>query len=263
MAFFLVTEKKKEACKLLAASMQREGWNWISSSPVCLAYKPYFFSQRTVFFSHNKSANRTFSHGLSAKRTWHSIYFLPWVRLTMTRGGGGWGGTQKGRYKAGRQVSCLSQMQVLEKRYAPSPIWMLSTVPPLQPRDGNLRWHPPMVAGALTLLCQKWLCPCALCSVQLWLLAWRLCVGGGDVDEHGFQLALGWVGPDAWCLMPDATTRLGSEAEFSSVQFSTQDKIYLQRSSWSTTVACWFGLDLSVRSRECLLAKFFIRLYRG
>ena len=36
--------------------------------PVRLAYKPYFFSQRTVFFSHNKSANSTFSHGLSAKR---------------------------------------------------------------------------------------------------------------------------------------------------------------------------------------------------
>jgi hypothetical protein len=34
----------------------------------------------------------------------------------MTGGGGGWGGTQKGGYKAGRQVSCLSQMQVLEKR---------------------------------------------------------------------------------------------------------------------------------------------------
>ena len=37
--------------------------------PIRLAYKPYFFSQRTVFFSHNKSVNSTFSHGLSAKRT--------------------------------------------------------------------------------------------------------------------------------------------------------------------------------------------------
>ena len=27
-----------------------------------MVYKPYFFSQRTVFFSHNKSANSTFSH---------------------------------------------------------------------------------------------------------------------------------------------------------------------------------------------------------
>ena len=37
--------------------------------PVRLTYKPYFFNRRTVFFSHNKSANSTFSHGLSAKRT--------------------------------------------------------------------------------------------------------------------------------------------------------------------------------------------------
>jgi len=36
-----------------------------------LAYNPYFFGQRTVFFSHNKSVNSTFSHGLSAKRTGH------------------------------------------------------------------------------------------------------------------------------------------------------------------------------------------------
>ena len=33
----------------------------------CLAYKPYFFSQRIIFFSHTKSVNNTFSHGLSAK----------------------------------------------------------------------------------------------------------------------------------------------------------------------------------------------------
>jgi len=39
---------------------------------VRLVYKPYFFSQRTVFFSHNKSTNGTFSHGLSAKRTGQS-----------------------------------------------------------------------------------------------------------------------------------------------------------------------------------------------
>ena len=32
------------------------------------AYKPYFFSQRTIFFSHTKSANNTFSNGLSAKQ---------------------------------------------------------------------------------------------------------------------------------------------------------------------------------------------------
>ena len=34
------------------------------------AYKPYFFRQRTIFFSPNKSANGIFSHDLSAKRTW-------------------------------------------------------------------------------------------------------------------------------------------------------------------------------------------------
>ena len=39
--------------------------------PVRLVYKPYFFSQQTIFFSHNKSANSTFIHGLSAKRTEH------------------------------------------------------------------------------------------------------------------------------------------------------------------------------------------------
>jgi len=38
-----------------------------------IAYKPYFFSQRTVFFSHNKSINSTFSHVLSTKRTDHSL----------------------------------------------------------------------------------------------------------------------------------------------------------------------------------------------
>jgi len=36
--------------------------------PVRLAYKPYFFSQRTIFFSHNKSANNIFSHDLSGER---------------------------------------------------------------------------------------------------------------------------------------------------------------------------------------------------
>ena len=36
---------------------------------VRLTYKSYFFSQRTIFFSHNKSTNSTFSYSLSAKRT--------------------------------------------------------------------------------------------------------------------------------------------------------------------------------------------------
>ena len=35
---------------------------------VRLAYKPYFFSQRTIFFSYNKSVNSTFSHSLSIKQ---------------------------------------------------------------------------------------------------------------------------------------------------------------------------------------------------
>ena len=38
-----------------------------SHRPVRLAYKPYFFNQRTIFFSHNKSTNSIFSHGLSVK----------------------------------------------------------------------------------------------------------------------------------------------------------------------------------------------------
>jgi len=37
--------------------------------PIRLSYEPYFFSERTVFFSHNKSENNTFQHGLSTKRT--------------------------------------------------------------------------------------------------------------------------------------------------------------------------------------------------
>jgi len=41
-----------------------------------LAYKPYFFSQRILFFSYNKSANGTFSHGLSAKRTGQLLEIL-------------------------------------------------------------------------------------------------------------------------------------------------------------------------------------------
>jgi len=36
--------------------------------PVRWTYKPYFFSQQTVFFSHTKSTNSTFSHDLSVKQ---------------------------------------------------------------------------------------------------------------------------------------------------------------------------------------------------
>ena len=41
-----------------------------TNHPVRLAYKPYFFSQWTVFFFHNKSVDSTFGYDLSAKRTW-------------------------------------------------------------------------------------------------------------------------------------------------------------------------------------------------
>ena len=34
----------------------------------CLAYKPWLINQQTIFFSHIKSTNNTFSHGLSAKQ---------------------------------------------------------------------------------------------------------------------------------------------------------------------------------------------------
>ena len=43
----------------------------------CLAYKPYFFSQRTVFFSHTKSVNGTFSHDLSVKQAQVNRTFNP------------------------------------------------------------------------------------------------------------------------------------------------------------------------------------------
>ena len=36
--------------------------------PCSLGYKPYCFSEGTVFFSHNKSANSTFSHGFSSEQ---------------------------------------------------------------------------------------------------------------------------------------------------------------------------------------------------
>jgi hypothetical protein len=41
---------------------------------VRLSYKSYFFSEQTMFFSHNKLANNTFSHDLSAKRTGGNFY---------------------------------------------------------------------------------------------------------------------------------------------------------------------------------------------
>jgi hypothetical protein len=38
--------------------------------PVRLNLSACLISNGTIFFSHNKSANNTFSHGLSAKQTW-------------------------------------------------------------------------------------------------------------------------------------------------------------------------------------------------
>jgi len=53
-----------------------------SYRPIRLTYKPYLFSQRIVFFSHNKSANGTFSPGLSAKRTVLLVVILDLVLLS-------------------------------------------------------------------------------------------------------------------------------------------------------------------------------------
>jgi len=43
-------------------------WVMVDKRHIRLAYNLYFFSHRTVFFSHHKSANSTFSHDLLAKR---------------------------------------------------------------------------------------------------------------------------------------------------------------------------------------------------
>ena len=56
--------------------------------PVRLSYEPYYFSERTVFFSHNKSANSTFSHGFSAKANKainvdHQPFLIPYETLTL------------------------------------------------------------------------------------------------------------------------------------------------------------------------------------
>jgi len=57
-----------------------------SLRPVRLAYKLYFFSQRTVFFSHNKSANSIFSHANRAlvipprKSIQYSQFSLPFSK---------------------------------------------------------------------------------------------------------------------------------------------------------------------------------------
>ena len=54
--------------------------------------KLYFFSQQIIFLSHNKSANSTFSHGLSAKWTGQCLISFPIgsgdVKFTGKRGQG-------------------------------------------------------------------------------------------------------------------------------------------------------------------------------
>ena len=42
---------------------------------VRLTYKLYFFSQRIIFFSYNKSVNSIFNHGLSVKRTGQRCHY--------------------------------------------------------------------------------------------------------------------------------------------------------------------------------------------
>jgi hypothetical protein len=44
-----------------------KNYDTLEKTPGRLSYKPYFFSQRTVFFSHNKSATDTFSYDFSTK----------------------------------------------------------------------------------------------------------------------------------------------------------------------------------------------------
>ena len=67
-----VASVKSKLSDDLAPMDRSNGEEQVKSSALfvlgCLAYKPYFFSQRTIFFSHNKSANSTFSHGLSVKQ---------------------------------------------------------------------------------------------------------------------------------------------------------------------------------------------------
>ena len=87
----LIFELLQTSCWLEAGGcwLEAGGWNWLAGpapapasqfSPaeraanflirrVRLAYKPYFFSQRIVFFFHIKLVNSTFSHVLSAKQT--------------------------------------------------------------------------------------------------------------------------------------------------------------------------------------------------
>ena len=71
---------------------------------VRLAYKPYFFNQRTIFFSHNKSANSTLSMAYESEHgNIYVAYFffdagiwvrsprlLPPIQSTVLAGACGW-----------------------------------------------------------------------------------------------------------------------------------------------------------------------------
>jgi len=48
----------------------------VKKSSIHLSYETYYFNERTVFFSHSKLANSTFSHDLLAKRTWLISYVI-------------------------------------------------------------------------------------------------------------------------------------------------------------------------------------------
>jgi hypothetical protein len=47
-------------CTLLIDSEKASCVSGMLLEPVRFAYQPYFFSERTIFFSHNKLANNTF-----------------------------------------------------------------------------------------------------------------------------------------------------------------------------------------------------------
>jgi hypothetical protein len=53
---------------LLSHSISFEAWKRLAK-PIRLSFQPLIFSWPAVLFSHNKSANSTFSYLFSAKRT--------------------------------------------------------------------------------------------------------------------------------------------------------------------------------------------------
>jgi hypothetical protein len=64
------------SCQLVNVLHVTESEVHAANNPVCLCYKQYFFSQQTIFFSHNKTANNTFNKANRAVRVrpyskWH------------------------------------------------------------------------------------------------------------------------------------------------------------------------------------------------